>query len=201
MLSQTRPASFDHKEIAVLLGRVSSGDHAAFAQVYDHTLRRAYAAAFAILRDRAETDDAVQEGYLCVWENAARFNPELSDGCAWITTLCRNKALDRWRARVRYRTHLVDQVQYREILACDDSRIQRAEREQHVHAAMSTLSISDRTLITSVFFRNETHARIAADQQRPLGTIKARVRRALLKLRAQLSTYGVEASVSVDGPG
>ncbi|MDX1579793.1 MAG: sigma-70 family RNA polymerase sigma factor, partial [Gemmatimonadota bacterium] len=90
-----------------LAERLADRDESALAALYDRTSARAYGLALSILGDGREAEEAVSDGFLQVWENAAEFSSERGGLDAWLLTVVRSRALDRLRTRKR-RKRLAD---------------------------------------------------------------------------------------------
>jgi RNA polymerase sigma-70 factor (ECF subfamily) len=186
----------DERQIidAQLLQRVARGDKQAFAELYDRFSAPLYATALRILRDPAEAQDIVHDVFVTVWDKAAAFETERGSAFSWVVTLVRNRAIDRVRSRRRRAELLAESVPadlgYHEdppggsgseaATASDEARV--------VRAAVATLPAEQRRALELAFFGGLTQEQIAEKLSEPLGTIKARIRRALLKLRDSLAT-------------
>ena len=87
-------------QAASLIRRLTRGDHAALGEFYDLYAGLVNGLALRILRDRAEAEDTVQEVFVQVWQQAARFDPSRGTPQAWLCTMARTRALDRDRKSV-----------------------------------------------------------------------------------------------------
>ena len=81
-----------------LFVRSARGDPAAFAALYEETAERAYGLSLRVLRDRRLAEDAVQEAYLSMWQQAARFDPSKGSSLGWIFMIVHRVAIDHVRA-------------------------------------------------------------------------------------------------------
>src|SRR5689334_10843859 len=79
--------------------RVAAGDRAALRQLYDATCAKLFGVCLRILSDREEAQDVLQEVYVTVWRRADRFDPARAGVMTWLSTIARNRAIDRLRAR------------------------------------------------------------------------------------------------------
>ncbi len=178
---------------ARLLRRMAAGDKAAFAELYDRFSRPLYATALRIVNDPAEAQDITHDAFLALWEKAAVFASERGTAFAWAVTLVRNRAIDRVRTR-RRRAELLAasppaDLGYHEDTAgaaADDSAT-LGDEARVVRAAVATLPPEQRRALELAFFGGLTQQQIAERLSEPLGTVKARVRRGLLKLRDSLA--------------
>jgi RNA polymerase sigma-70 factor (ECF subfamily) len=178
---------------AELLRRIARGDRTAFTALYDRFSRPLYSTALHILRDAREAEDIVQEVFLTLWEKAPAFDQERGSAFSWAVTLTRNRAIDRLRLR-RRRTELLaaslpGDLGYASADESDDSAsaLGLKEHAAAVRSAVAALPAEQQRALTLAFFGGLTQQEIASQLGEPLGTVKARIRRGLLKLRDTFS--------------
>jgi RNA polymerase sigma-70 factor (ECF subfamily) len=173
-----------------LLRRIGAKDRDAFAQFYDHYSTLLFSIATKILRDAAEAEDALQETFVQIWEKAGNFDPKLGQPLGWAVTLVRNRAIDRIRASQR-RNLLTQEAGAEFVIATKESETANEtvcglEKAKLIQSAMVELPVEQRRAIELAFFSGLTQNEISEKLKEPLGTVKARIRRGLLKLRDQL---------------
>lgn len=162
-----------------LVCRLQSGDPDALAQLYDSYAGVVSALAHRILRDSAEVEEVVQEVFLQAWRQAARFDPHRGSLPAWLVTMARSRALDRVRRRA-VRKETSDE-------APPAWSAPAPEGPLAVRAALTTLNADQRRALELAFYDGLTHVEIARRLGEPLGTVKTRIRTAMLRLRDALS--------------
>ena len=178
---------------AELLRRIADGESAALGEFYDAHAAKLFAFTLRILNDSKEAEDIVQEVFLQIWAKAATYDHQQARPLAWVITMTRNRAIDRLRSAQR-RARLIDDAAA-EPDAFISPKPQGYASEPHpasdetemVHAALQRLPLDQRKAIELAFFGGFTQMEIAASLNEPLGTIKARIRRGMLKLREDLS--------------
>ncbi len=177
---------------AELMRRMGRSDREAFAQLYDRFSRPLYATALRILHNHAEAEDIVQDVFLALWEKAAAYEPARGSAFAWAVTLTRNRAIDRIRMRKR-RSELLAETTAEDTgtqptESGDDTASELVLKEQAgaVRAAVAALPADQQRAVELAFFSGLTQQEIAQKLSEPLGTVKARIRRGLLKLRDTL---------------
>ena len=178
---------------AELIRRMAGGDRDALAELYDRLSRPLYATARHILNDASEAQDVVHDVFLALWENAASFDSGRGAAFSWAVTLTRNRSIDRLRTRTN-RARLLDSsipddLGYgsdSEVLGGDD-RAELGERADVVRSAMGALPEEQRRALELAFFSGLTQKEIAEKLSEPIGTVKARIRRGLIKLRDSLA--------------
>jgi RNA polymerase sigma factor (sigma-70 family) len=174
--------------LAALMGRVAQGERAALRQLYDATSAKLFAVCLRILSDREEAEDVLQEVYVTVWRRADRFDAARASVMTWVSTIARNRAIDRLRARgpLAY----ADQVEELEIPdggISAESLLVTAGEEGRLHRCLSELDPRTETVIRTAFFEGVTYEALARRMETPLGTVKSWVRRGLAKLKGCLS--------------
>lgn len=187
------PSDDRQQEDARLLRRIAEGDKDALAALYDRFSRPLYATALRVVNDPAEAQDIVHDTFVTLWEKAATFETNRGTAFAWALTLVRNRAIDRVRMR-RRRADLLTasapgDLGYDENNsgpAADDSAT-LGDQAHAVRAAVATLPPDQKRALELAFFSGLTQQEIAVRLSEPLGTVKARIRRALLKLRDSLA--------------
>jgi RNA polymerase sigma-70 factor, ECF subfamily len=173
-----------------LLRQVAAGDRAAFGEFYDRYSTLMFSIASKILNNSSEAEDVLQETFMQIWEKAAKFDPKLGKASSWVAILVRNKAIDRIRASQR-RTRLAEEAGMESVIAADVSEttnetVHGHEKAKLIQSAIVELPAEQRRAIELAFFSGLTQNEISEKLHEPLGTIKARIRRGLLKLRDQL---------------
>lgn len=174
---------------ARLVRRVAEGDKTALAELYDRFSRPLYATALRVLQDQAEAQDVVHDGFVTLWEKAATFEAAKGTAFSWAVTLVRNRAIDRVRMR-RRRAELLtasapSDLGYDEAHTAPgaDDTASLGDEARAVRAAVATLPPDQKRALELAFFGGLTQQQIAEKLAEPLGTVKARIRRGLLKLR------------------
>lgn len=177
---------------AALIRRMAGGDKDALAELYDNLSKPLYATARHILNDAAEAQDVVHDVFLCLWENAKSFDSGRGAAFSWAVTLTRNRSIDRLRTRAN-RARLLgnsipDDLGYTDPGdAGGSSRAELGDRAVAVRTAMAELPPDQQRALELAFFSGLTQKEIAAKLSEPIGTVKARIRRGLIKLRDTLA--------------
>lgn len=174
-----------------LLLRCGQKDAVAFRELYQHASPRLYALARRLLRDEALAEDVLQEGFVKIWSNAAQYSVDKGHALTWMSTIIRNQALDKLRLR-KSRPELADEVEYEtlefaSLELAPDTLSQLSEDTQHLLECMEQLKSEQRECIMQAFYYGYTHDELAIAMARPLGTIKAWIRRGLTQLRLCLA--------------
>jgi RNA polymerase sigma-70 factor (ECF subfamily) len=185
--SMTPTQESDRQYDAQLLARIASGDEAAFGTLYDRFSPGLYSFVLKMVRDEKEAEDVLQEGFSHIWRRATTYDPARSSPFTWAVMILRNKAIDRLRVRQRLdRTVEKVTAEFSHAPGTDDTSATEAERHEEgslVRSALTRIPEEQKQAVELAFFGGLTHEQIADKLGAPLGTIKARIRRGLLKLR------------------
>jgi RNA polymerase sigma-70 factor (ECF subfamily) len=180
---------YDDAADAAALEAIASGDEAAFRRLQERYAGLLFAAIRRILDDPADTEEVLQEVLNSLWRKAGQYHPGRGRPITWLTSTARNRAIDRLRARKR-QARLKEAYQGEaEFVHRGTAPVTGAEAAirrdacASVRSAVMELSEIQREVIEKVYFEGLTQQEIADQLGEPLGTVKARVRRGLAKLR------------------
>jgi RNA polymerase sigma-70 factor, ECF subfamily len=175
----------DDSENIGLLSRIAQADEKAFAEFYDRFSRGLFSVVFKILNDEREAEDVLQEGFTQIWKKASTFDGTRSSAFTWAVMIMRNKAIDRIRSRQR-QARLIEAATQEFSHGTDataDDGVFHNEQRGIVREALAKIPEDQRQAIDLAFFSGLTQQQISEKLGEPLGTVKARIRRGLLKLR------------------
>ncbi|MFQ3670408.1 MAG: sigma-70 family RNA polymerase sigma factor [Verrucomicrobiia bacterium] len=174
-----------------LLSAAAAGDHAAFTQLYDLVSPSIYSLVVAMAPDHATARDCFQKTMLKVWQRAPSFDPARGHAFTWIVTIARRTVLDHLRQTGR---DWQKNISFFHDPACNTRQspptdVTALQEEMgRVRAALASLPEEQSSALEMAFLQGMTHEAIAQTTGQPLGTIKARIRRALIKLRNDLQS-------------
>ena len=176
-----------------LLERISNGQEDALSDLYDIYSRCTYSLILKIVKNREEAEDIMQSLFIKIWHKASSFDKTKGSVYSWITTMARNSAIDRIRSKQykNNRNNLDDLDDYmkagsnEEITGLDYSIIN--ERADIVSKALKKIPQEQSQVIELAYFEGLTQSEMAEQLKIPLGTVKTRMRQALIKMEKILS--------------
>ena len=171
------------KEDADLLSRLQTGDESAMAVLYDRYSKIVYSVALRVLRDPSAAEDILQEIFMQIWRNPGSFIASRGSLAGWLAVVSRNRSIDALRRKRP--TDSVDDV----VLTSPGNLADEAERNvmmERTRKILHTLPTEQRKTLEMAFFDGLTHSEIAEMTGDPLGTVKTRIRSALLGIRKAL---------------
>lgn len=172
---------FDRLIEAVAMRR----DRDAFARLFDHFAPRLKAYLMKAGATAGAAEDFAQDAMLTVWRKAELFDRTKAHAATWIFTIARNRRLDVLRQDAR-RLPLPEIDLVQDEPEQPDTVVLAAENAARLKAAMARLSPDQIEVLRLAFFQDNAHSEIARRLELPLGTVKSRIRKAMIKLRTLL---------------
>ena len=173
-----------------LMQRVAADEEAAIEELYSRFGALVFQAARQVLRSRAETEDAVQEVFVRLWQTADRFDPQRAKLVTWVMLITRRHLIDRLRRQsARPERNMLDESRIdanggsqspEERVGVGEESVESRER---LRRQLQRLPELQRTVIERAYLQGFSLREIAAQLDAPLGTIKSALSRGLAKLR------------------
>lgn len=181
-----------------LLLAVARRDEAAFSELYDRTSPVIFGLILRMVASHAEAEDVLQKTFLRVWDRAPYFTVTAGTPFTWMVTLARNLAIDHLRAdrRVRdgqMRNQALETVVQAVHTGNGFKYTAQLEKNAAVRGVLDVLEPAEREAIEWAFFQGLTHEEIAKASGAPVGTVKARIRRGMEKLKKPLASIRLES--------
>jgi len=167
-------------EDSALLAKVEQGDQEAMAALFDRYSGIVYSVALRVLRDTGQAEDVMQDIFIQIWKKPGAFVSGRGSLGAWLVVVTRNRAIDSLRRRRP--TDSVEDV----VLASSTDLASEAERNsliEKVRVYLHQLPPEQRKSVEMAYFEGLSHSEIAEKTGDPLGTVKTRIRLALITLR------------------
>jgi RNA polymerase sigma-70 factor (ECF subfamily) len=172
-----------------LIALVASGKQAALEELYERHHRRTFSLAYGIVGDRGTAEEVVQDAFSQVWRRAGTYRPELGKASSWVLSIAHHRAIDMLRKRrheagadVGYEEALGQEAFRRPQESMDDYAIS-LEVGAKVRKLLAQLPPAQQEVLVLAYFYGYTQSEIARKTKQPLGTVKTRMRTALIKLR------------------
>jgi len=170
-------------DLSVQIGLVARGDTAAFDVVYEQIASSVFGIVLRVMRDPAQSEEVSQDVMLEIWRDAAKFDPQRGSAMAWVTTLAHRRAVDRVRSVQKQsdrelRVATAD-IPYDEVAEAAESTFER----ERVRRCLDSLTDLQRESVNLAYYRGYTYGQVASLLGVPTGTIKTRMRDALVRLR------------------
>jgi RNA polymerase sigma factor (sigma-70 family) len=176
----------DNAELADLLDAVGRKDHAAFQELYRRTAPKLFGIVLRILRERAPAEDALQDVFLRVWQNAARFSAETGPAMAWLIAIARNRAIDLVRARKLTVSPGDDAPDFFDQLVALPDRGAEMNDIAALRHCLGELTEPARSCVLLAYYEGYSREELAQRYNRPVNTIKTWLFRSLSALKSCL---------------
>jgi RNA polymerase sigma-70 factor, ECF subfamily len=177
-----------------LMERIAHKDAAAFQQFYRRYGGLLFSTISKVLNDHHDAEDIMQEVLVQLWQKAHLYEPRKGKPLTWLTTLAKNRAIDRIRSKQR-RSRLSDEfgsehkVTQPEFDESAHDVLQMKERDTMLRSAVTRLTPDQQLAIELTYFGGLTQSEVAERLHEPLGTIKARIRRGVTRLEDLMRTH------------
>lgn len=191
MPSETTKAAKD-QEWAHLISLTAQGDQAALTTFYDRTSPQVFGLVLKILNNREAAEEVTLDVYTQVWRQAHTYDQTRGAPGAWLMTLARTRAIDRFRAGAAEQGRIESLDAAELFVSAGDTPeqdVEGQERRRYVQQALAVLTAEQRQAIALAYFYGLSQSEIAEKLQLPLGTVKTRIRLAMMKLREALAPY------------
>jgi len=170
-------------DLAAQIVLVARGDIAAFDAVFDRISAHVFGIVRRVIRDPAQSEEVTQEVLLEVWRNASTFDAGRGSVMAWVSMLSHRRAVDRVRSvqkeTERERRIATSEIPFDEVAEAVESGLER----ERVRRCLGTLTELQRESVTLAYYGGYTYGQVASLLSVPQGTVKTRMRDALIRLR------------------
>ncbi|MBQ1445231.1 MAG: ECF RNA polymerase sigma factor SigK [Renibacterium sp.] len=174
--------------LADLIRSTADGDQQAFAELYRLTSRRVYGMARRVLIDAELAQDAAQEVYLQIWQNAAKFDAASGSPLAWLMTIAHRRAVDKVRSaqssadrEAKYGA-TSQSIEHDEVADAVSDRIDA----ESVVKCLATLTDTQQESVKLAYYGGLTYREVAEKLGAAVPTVKSRIRDGLLRLKSCL---------------
>jgi RNA polymerase sigma-70 factor, ECF subfamily len=175
-----------------LIRLIAQSQEQALVQLYDRYQRLIFSLALAIVDDSGTAEEITLDVFMHVWQKAGTYRAEQARVSTWLTYIARHHAIDVLRRRAakgdRFAIHWEESISHVESSGPDpEESAELSLRREHIYAALAKLPPEQKQALVLAYFGGYTQSQIAELLAQPLGTIKTRLRLALLKMREFLS--------------
>jgi RNA polymerase sigma-70 factor, ECF subfamily len=168
-----------------LLARIGQKDEEALSALYDRYSGLVYSEAKRILRDAGAAEEILQDLFYQVWRTSERFDPARGSLAGWLLVAARNRAI----SKLRRKTGISEELNENAVSLKVDAESFAAQNLllDKVKTLMGSLPEGQREALECAYFEGMSHSEIAQKTGQPLGTVKTRIRSAMLALKKVLS--------------
>jgi RNA polymerase sigma-70 factor, ECF subfamily len=174
----------EQNDIGVLITRCAEGNRAAFSQLYRRTAAKLHGVIHRILQQGEAAEEALQETYVRIWQQASSFDPRVASPIAWMAAIARNQAIDLKRR---------GSEKISEAASSDDELLSSLPAPQttgkdslaliKLRRCLEELPPDGRRLVLLAYCLGLSREELAEQARNPVATIKSALRRSLLVLK------------------
>ncbi len=171
------------EELAELLSRCANGDEEALEALYHLSSPKLYAVCLALLRNEELAQDVLQDSYVKIWHRAGSYNRAKGTALSWMTSVARHRALDVLRSTSLQHEQGLDVL---EIADASQDPLTLTDIDASTTAlmeCMDQLKEEQKRCIMMAYYYGYSHDELSRSLQKPLGTIKAWIRRGIMRIR------------------
>lgn len=178
-------------DLAPLIKATAAGDRAAFRALYDLASPKLFGVLLRILRDRQEAEDALQDVFLRIWNNAAQYAPEAGAPLAWMVSIARHRAIDLVRVKKPVRREPgEDGVDWLAKIADPHDEVSQVMDASTLRFCLERIREPVRSCVLLAYCEGYSREELAERFARPVNTVKTLLHRALEALKACLEQNG-----------
>lgn len=170
-------------DLSRLIQSVGLGDRAAFRALYQLTSAKLFGVCLRVLRDKGEAEDALQEVYVKIWHNAARFAVMDRSAISWLAAIARNHAIDRARARHPQPVAMAEALDLPDGSPDPEQATLTSDLRQRIDGCLEQLKGERAAAVRGAYVEGYSYQELAERYSLPLNTVRTWLRRSLLQLR------------------
>lgn len=176
---------------STLMQQIAAGSELALEQFYERYKRLVFSLTLGILRDTGAAEEVTLDVFTRIWNQAAGFDVERASVKTWLVSIARHAAIDQLRRRHSRRDQdpahwAEDALETLPAATNVESEVQNRQQRREIQQAIAELPIELQQVLARAYFNGDTHSQIAIALNQPLGTVKSRIRSAMLQLREKL---------------
>jgi len=170
-----------------LVAALKERDNQAFAFLYDHYSGALYSIIRQIVTDNSEfAGDVMQEVFINIWRKMESYDQAKGRLFTWMLNIARNAAIDTLRSKSYQNSQKNQELPDNEYRGASNQTTQQNVDNIGLKKVLEKLKPEHRVLVELAYFKGFTHEEISGMMAIPLGTVKTRIRNALLQLREYL---------------
>ncbi|MFM9840489.1 MAG: RNA polymerase sigma factor [Cyclobacteriaceae bacterium] len=161
-------------------------DQSALDYLYDHYSGALYGVVFRILRKEETAEEVLQDIFLKVWDKIESYDPSKGKLFTWMINIARNQAIDKTRSKEVSKGRKTDDIDY---------LVNKIDIQEHSQLAVDAIGLKEvllklsedqRFIVNQLYLKGYTQSEVAEEFNIPLGTVKTRLRLAMIELRSIL---------------
>jgi RNA polymerase sigma-70 factor, ECF subfamily len=175
-------------EIENLISRCGLGDRAAFRLLYGATSAKLFGVCLRVLKNRTDAEDVLQETYVKIWHNAAKYQVSGYSPITWLVTIARNQSIDRLRSRKPDTAELTEAEDIADTTATPEQNVALSGDVERLRMCLEALSPGRAEAVKAAYMEGYSYQELAERLNQPINTVRTWLRRSLISLKECLSS-------------
>jgi len=172
--------TYNEQELVLSL---KAKDQQSFSYLYDNYSGALYSIVLQVVADKELASDVLQEVFVNIWRKIESYDPDKGRLFTWMLNVARNLAIDMVRSKGYQNSRKNQSLPEGDYFDKAGSATQQSVDNIGLKKIVDKLKEEHRVLIDLAYFKGYTHEEIAKIESLPLGTVKTRIRNALIQLR------------------
>ena len=179
------PDTLKYSEEELVL-RLQNQDQQAFGYLYDNYAAALNGIIYRIVENRELAEDILQEAFVKIWNNFSSYDTSKGRLFTWMLNITRNLTIDTLRSKGYKKQAKISSDENSVGNLSDDAKVAERFDAMGIRKQLVNLKPEQRSIIDLAYFNGYTQDEISKEMGIPLGTVKTRMRAAIIELRKML---------------
>ncbi|SFW51359.1 RNA polymerase sigma factor [Chitinophaga sancti] len=175
-------SAFTYTESELIQG-LKAKDQKVFSYLYDRYSPALYGVALKVLNDESNASDCLQEVFMKIWRNIDRYDESKGRLFTWMLNITRNTAIDTLRSKAHKMDQKIQDIGDDVHLYTGNLAVHPSVDHLGLSKVLEKLTKEQRIIIDLAYYKGCTQEEISRLLEIPLGTVKTRMRNAIIQLR------------------
>ncbi len=184
-MDKQQPKHIDEHSLIV---RLKQKDKEALAYLYDHYVPALYGVINRIVKAEDVAEEVLQDTFIRIWDKIHSYDQDKGRLFTWMLNIARNLSIDKLRSKEFSRKNKTDQLENNVSLINSDAYVEQNIQDTGLRDLLRSLSPEQQMIVNLIYFEGYTHTEVSEEFDIPLGTVKTRLRSALIRLRKYIKT-------------
>ncbi len=181
-----------------ILARIAAGENGSFELLIEKYGNLVWSIGKKFLYRQSDVEDAVQEVFIAIWKSANKFDPQKAKEITFVSMIARRRFIDHLRKVSKHKNleSIDDKKSGHQLYK--ESMLNESTDLQLIKQAIESLDIDDQELLNLSIYQGYSHSEIAKLLNLPLGTVKTKIRRNLIKLKGIFKNNEIATIVNLN---
>ena len=170
-------------DIENFIARIALKDRKAFSKLYETTSAKLFGIVLRILNNRADAEEALQEIYIKIWNNASKYTANNYSPMSWLIAIARNHAIDIIRARKPVSVDIDEEFNIADENKTPEDEAINTSEGKRIEKCLTELDQNKANAIRMAYVEGYSYVELAASFKVPINTMRTWLRRSLASLK------------------